>query len=146
MTQSQAYREKYLLSPANFGVPVRNLGTVERTVVANPVHPSPYFLWLNGTYKIYDVKPGAIVDLEVRRLDVDDVAVTREDGTTFSQKGSYSVEWRQPDGTYVTIPLLQQRSTRTGVDLVPGHYRVTVDYTTAEPPGSKQDVYEIDLM
>jgi hypothetical protein len=60
----------------------------------------------------------------LRRLDVDDVRVTREDGTGYVVKGTYEVYF---GGTRVVMG-----STNTGVDLLPGEYELVLNYTTAE--------------
>lgn len=145
-TQGGAYREKYLLNPSTWATNVGALAAdLEHTVLGNTAWTRGYFLWLNGTYANFEVAPGGTTIVQMQRLDVDDVEVTREDGTTFRTQGTYSIEWLSPSGAYVAWPELQKLPTKTGVDLVPGHYRVTVAYTTLEPPGPKQDVYEIDL-
>ena len=145
-TQGKVYREKYLLNQASWAINVDALtAELEHTVLGNTAWKKRYFLWLNGTYATYEVEPGKTTTVQMQRLDVDDVDVTREDGSKFRTAGTYSIEWLNPAGTYVAWPDLQKLPTKTGVDLVPGHYRVTVAYTTAEPPGPKQDVYELDL-
>lgn len=145
-TQGRAYREKYLVNPSTWAANVGALATdLEHTVLGKTAWPRGYFLWLNGTYANFEVAPGGTTVVQMQRLDVDDVEVTREDGTKFRTAGTYSIEWLNPAGNYVAWPELQKLPTKTGVDLVPGHYRVTVAYTTLEPPGPKQDVYEIDL-
>lgn len=144
--QGGAYREKYLLNPSSWAENVGKLASdLEHTVLGNTAWTRGYFLWLNGTYVNLEVAPGGTTVVQMQRLDVDDVEVTREDGTTFRTEGRYSIEWLTPAGTYVVWPELQNLPTKTGVDLVAGHYRVTVSYNTLEPPGPKQDVYEIDL-
>lgn len=145
-TQGKTYREKYLLNPSTWASNVGASATeLDYTVLAKPAWKQGYFLWLNGTYATFEVEPGKTTTVRWQRLDVDDVEVTREDGSKFRTAGTYSIEWLNPAGTYVAWPDLQKLPTKTGVDLVLGHYRVTVAYTTLEPPGPKQDVYELDL-
>lgn len=114
-------------------------------VAANPINKQQYFVWLNGTYTKHFIPAGTVQTVAIRRLDVDDVVVTNEDGTTFTTPGTYTVEWQQPDLSYRKIPSLATLPTKTGVDLVPGHYRVTVEHVSAGLPSHKTNVYEMDL-
>lgn len=114
-------------------------------VAANPINKQQYFVWLNGTYTKHFIPAGAVQTVAIRRLEVDDVVLANEDGTTFTTPGTYTVEWQRPDLSYRSIPSLQDLPTKTGVDLVPGHYRVTVDHVSAGLPSHKTAVYEMDL-
>ena len=83
--------------------------------------------------------------LKVGRIDVGHVAVTQGDGTTVTVVGSYDVQ--RP----VVVQGVEQfqsigcpAPTNTGIDVLPGRYRVVVDYDTAES-GHKQDVHDITI-
>jgi hypothetical protein len=66
------------------------------------------------------------------RLDIDDVLVTREDGSIFVTPGTYDIFF---GGARVAGPF----TTNTGLDLLPGEYEVVVRYPTAE--GTKANRY-----
>lgn len=74
------------------------------------------------------LQDGATIPLALGRVDIDDVTVRRENGTTYEQKGTYLLTC-VTDGTVVGT-----FSTGTGVDVLPGDYRADVTYTTAEGP------------
>lgn len=74
------------------------------------------------------LQDGATIPLALGRVDVDDVTVRRENGTTYEQKGTYLLTC-VTDGTVVGT-----FSTGTGVDVLPGDYRADVTYSTAEGP------------
>jgi hypothetical protein len=69
-------------------------------------------------------------DVHLHRLDIDDVIVTREDGTSFTTAGTYVLNF---GGKKIAGPF----NTKTGLDLLPGTYEVVVSYTTALGPQTK---------
>jgi hypothetical protein len=75
-------------------------------------------------------------DITLHRVDIDDVVVTREDGSTYTTKGTFEVYF---GGNRVAGPY----STALGVDVLPGAYEIVVKYTTAE--GAKSNTYDINL-
>lgn len=66
-------------------------------------------------------------NITLYRLDVDDVAVTREDGTQYTVRGSYELYF---GGQLTAGPF----STNTGLNLLSGAYELVVKYTTALGP------------
>ena len=86
--------------------------------------------------------PGRLVTLSqtadttinLHRIDVDDVVVTREDNTTFVQRGTYELYY---GGALVAGPY----PTNTGIDALDGDYEVVVKYTTGT--GAKTNRYTI---
>ncbi len=74
--------------------------------------------------------------IKLNRVDVDDVTITREDGTTYVVQGTYELYF---GGTLVVGPA----KTHTGVDALPGDYEVVIKYTTAE--GNQVDRQTITL-
>jgi hypothetical protein len=70
-------------------------------------------------------------DIKLHRIDVDDVVVTRDDGSTFTTKGNYRLEV----GGHLVFGSVV---TGTGVDVLPGKYDVVVEYTTAFGPQVKR--------
>jgi hypothetical protein len=75
-------------------------------------------------------------DVTLHRVDMDDVVVTREDGSTFTVKGTFEVYF---GGNRVAGPY----NTGSGIDLLGGAYEVVVKYNTAE--GQKTNTYDINL-
>ncbi len=65
--------------------------------------------------------------ITLNRLDVDDVAVTREDGLTYTVKGTYEVYY---GGALVAGPF----NTNTGLDFLPGTYELVIKFSTADGP------------
>ena len=60
--------------------------------------------------------------ISLNRLDVNDVTVTREDGTSYTTKGTYTLNY---GGVQVAGPY----STGTGIDVLPGTYEFSLSYT-----------------
>lgn len=90
------------------------------------------------------VAVGKTVDFKVKRIDVNDVLVTRDDGTTYSQKGTYVVS-RQDPTTGVFSPDFGGCSSATpsGLDVSPGVYKISTSWTTSEGPDSEDDVLDL---
>lgn len=65
--------------------------------------------------------------VNLKRLDVDHVVVTREDNTSYVLPGRYEVYF---GGNLVAGPF----ATNTGIDMLPGTYELVIKYTTAEGP------------
>lgn len=117
-----------------------------------------YEVVANNVMMPITLKAGQTKTVQLERLDVDDVDVTKEDGTTYSVKGYYTVE-RDDNGTWVPVMAQQTEyygscvdsgsatpfgaSTGTGLDVLPGNYRVTTRYSTAE--GQKTNVQTVSL-
>lgn len=95
--------------------------------------------------------------IRVKRIDVNDVLVTRENGSTYYAKGTYKVFRKGAvTGEYVPVVIALGESglcsrfiaqdefpTKTGIDVLPAEYKVTVSYKTEEGSDSKD--YFIDL-
>ena len=60
----------------------------------------------------------------LHRIDVDDVQVAREDGTTYTVRGTYELH---AAGARIAGPF----PTNTGIDALPGDYEIVVQYGTA---------------
>lgn len=67
------------------------------------------------------------LDLKLGRLDVDDIAVTQNDGSVRAVRGKYQVYDKNGNGM-----LLNPLDTNTGVDLPPGTYDVVATYTKTD--------------
>lgn len=120
------------------------------TAAEAPMH---YEVVVNNIVQKLDVKPGKTSTVQLERLDVDDVEVRREDGSKYNEKGTWKV-WRK-DATGAWQPLTRRHGqysdcsghaqpiqaefpTGYGIDVLPGDYRIQVDYSTAEG-GKKQE-------
>ncbi len=75
-------------------------------------------------------------DITLHRVDVDDVTVTREDGSTYTTKGTYEIYF---GGNRIAGPY----NTTSGIDLLSGAYEIVVKYNTAE--GQKTNTYDQTL-
>jgi hypothetical protein len=71
--------------------------------------------------------------VNLKRLDVDDVVVTRENGTTFSARGTFELYF---EGRRVVGPL----ATNMGVDVLPGTYELVIKYSTGDGPKTQRHV------
>lgn len=74
--------------------------------------------------------------ITLHRIDVDDVLVRREDGSTFVVRGTYEIWF---EGAKLAGPF----ATNTGLDALPGSYELRVAYTTAN--GAATNTYAVDL-
>ena len=120
-----------------------------------------YEIVVNNTWMPLTGKPGETKEIQLKRLDVNDVLVTRENGTTYTVHGSYTVSvavtdeatgaerWKQlevPDwqgGSNDPTTVARTFATKTGLTVLPGKYKVVVSYTTEE--GQRSDEYLVDM-
>jgi len=65
------------------------------------------------------------------RIDVNNVTVTREDGSTYVTSGTYEL---YQDGSRVAGPY----ATNTGIDAFPGTYELVISYSTADGPKTQR--------
>ncbi len=70
--------------------------------------------------------------IKLQRLDVDDVEITREDGTTAIVGGTYELFF---GGVRVAGPF----NTNTGIDVLPGTYELVTSFSTADGPQKQRD-------
>lgn len=98
----------------------RNLKVVGYSDVANNGYAK-----LGGRTLALTLHGGQTLTLPIGRVDMDDVVVTREDGTTVKVRGTYTVTCTDDNVR------LGPFATSTGVDVLPGKYRVDLTYTTA---------------
>ncbi|MGE0402516.1 MAG: hypothetical protein AB7T06_37790 [Kofleriaceae bacterium] len=89
--------------------------------------------------------PNQTLDFYVKRIDVNDVRITRENGTTYLVQGTWKVErkvgpsptaWEPVKPTPCNGPF----PTKSGIDVPPGTYRVTINYETGEGPEQQEHV------
>ncbi|MCB0367300.1 MAG: hypothetical protein H6624_09360 [Bdellovibrionaceae bacterium] len=119
-----------------------------------------YDLVINNIPHQFHLMPGQTLSVEMPRLDINHVLVTREDGSTYYQAGTYRVQYRDDESKkWQELKLTRYNGsatscgssyaqmsdfpTKTGLDVPPKLYRVTVTYTTRE--GSQQYVTEVDM-
>lgn len=118
-----------------------------------------YDIALNNVSFSVSAKAGDVVQIPLKRLDVNDVRVTREDGSTYMAPGKFQLfveetdpnsgakAWRQIytvglcNGTNAIA--YRDLSTKTGVTVFPGVYRLSIDYKTEE--GMKRTDMQVDL-
>jgi hypothetical protein len=75
-------------------------------------------------------------NIKLHRLDVDNVEVTKEDGTTYMASGKYEVYF---GGTRVAGPY----NTNTGIDLLPGTYELVITFNTADGPQTQRETFTL---
>ena len=101
-----------------------------------------YELVVNNVAVPIALTPGATKTIQLERLDIDDVAVTKETGEVYNVKGTWQLFRQGPAASWIPITVRHDCSngastavsygTGTGVDVLPGTYRVLISYTTAE--------------
>lgn len=74
--------------------------------------------------------------VKLYRLDVDNVEVTKEDGSTYTTTGRYEVYF---GGTRVAGPY----NTNTGIDLLPGTYELVITFTTADGQQTQRETFTL---
>jgi hypothetical protein len=97
--------------------------------------------------KGYSFKPSSQdfnIHLELKRIDVRDMLITRQDGTTYYQKGIYDVLVIGDDGEEKVGSYLYDLPTNSGVDVLAGYkYRVRVSVRSDEGILQKQ-TFDLD--
>lgn len=93
-----------------------------------------------GAPIVYGTEGAGPADLKLGRVDVSDVDVRQADGSTKKTRGSYTIHPADSSGwsSEVAGPF----TTETGVDLLPGTYRVVVSYpTSAGTTGTYEETF-----
>lgn len=122
--------------------------------------PKRYELVLNNVVMPLELRAGLTTTVQIERIDMDDVTVRREDGSTYQARGTWKLFRQGPNSTW--IPLTKRKPaysdcsgstngateqlvfpTNSGVDVFPGTYRVVLDYTTGE--GAKQKDFTVTV-
>jgi len=116
----------------NYAVPSTASGTLSLNAFKFP--ECVYSLTVAG--RTLPLSQAADNNVTLYRLDIDDVTVTREDGTTFVTAGTYELFY---GGLRVAGPY----PTSTGIDVLPGDYEAVVTYTTLE--GQKANHYTLSF-
>lgn len=117
-----------------------------------------YELVVNNTWMPIKAKRGQTVTVQLKRIDVNDVQVRQEDGTTYMASGTYQVSalvrtassgtntWqvlKVPRFTTSSPSAISNFPTKSGLTVVPGLYKIKVDYSTRE--GRRSFEQELDL-
>lgn len=112
-----------------------------------------YELVVNGVPTIVDLKPGDTKTFQLERLDVDDVEVTKEDGSTYTVRGTWKLFRQGPNNSWIPVthrtdcstgPGAQVAfSTNAGLDVLPGTYRLVFSYTTAEGAKTQEQIVTV---
>jgi hypothetical protein len=122
-----------------------------------------YTLLTNGIpYTFQFTQPASKLEIPIKRIDVNKVTVTREDGSDYETSGKYTIDVKI-NGKYqrVNVPkmvftkitasqygcgLMTQSifNTETGLDLPPNEYKFTVYYNTLEGKDQTKE-YFLDL-
>ncbi len=83
--------------------------------------------------------------LAIGRIEIDDVAVTQSSGAIVKVPGLYTIERATTSNGVKTFEnLCVQMPTKSGVDVLPGTYRVTTTYSTVEA-GKKTVVQSVTV-
>ena len=137
-TYSTAY--DYVTSWA--ALPVAGDTTVRVFPFANSEAPNHYELVVNNVATTLALKPGDTKTIQLERLDVDDVAVTKENGEVYTVRGTFQLFSKGPNNSWIPFTSRQDCSngagvpyslyTNSGIDVMPGTYRLIISYSTAE--------------
>lgn len=105
-----------------YSLPARATETLQLVAFQNPA--ATYSLNVGGRKVTLDQSRDNTITL--RRLDVDHVRVTREDGSVYMQPANFEIFF---GGTRVAAG-----TTNSGLDMLPGEYELVLSYKTAEGP------------
>lgn len=139
-----------LLQPVDGrGVPVigtrTNSTETDATYRVFPFAPGGghYLYTVQGLSATLDPKPGDKLTLKVKRIDVDDVNVTREDGSSYTVAGTWTVLHEDANGQFAPFAACGNIPTKRGIDVVPGVYKIVTSYNTQEGPATEEDVLDL---
>lgn len=87
---------------------------------------------------------GQTLDFKVKRIDVNNVLLTRNDGSTYYTKGTYVISRKDPaTGAYQPAFGGCSAATPSGIDVVPGVYKIATSWATADGPDSEEDILDL---
>lgn len=87
---------------------------------------------------------GQTVDFEVKRIDVNNVLVTREDGSTYSTTGQYVISRKDPaSGLFQPVLGGCVSTTPSGLDVSPSVYKIVTSWSTADGPDSQEAILDL---
>ena len=86
--------------------------------------------------------PGQTKTIQLERIEVDDVEVTKETGEVYTQRGTWQIFRQGPNNAWIPMTsrvdgsngagTQQNYATNSGLDVLAGTYRVIITYSTAE--------------
>ena len=101
-----------------------------------------YELVVSNVAQTIALTPGQTKTIQLERIEVDDVEVTKETGEVYNQRGTWQIFRQGPNNAWIPITARvdasngagtqQAYATNTGLDVFAGTYRVIISYTTAE--------------
>jgi hypothetical protein len=140
------YSNAYDQATSWAALPMKDDTTVKVFPFAASEGANHYELVVNNVAMPLALKPGDTKTIQLERLDVDDVEITKETGETYMAHGSYQLFRQGPNASWIPITVRQDCSngagqqvafpTNAGIDVLPGTYRLLISYATAE--GAKQ--------
>ncbi len=134
-------------------LPLKNDTTVKVFPFAASEGANHYELVVNNVATPLALKPGDTKTVQLERLDVDDVEVTKETGETYMVKGTWQLFRQGANNAWLPITVRQDCSTgagaqtsfptNSGLDVLPGTYRLVISYATAE--GTKTQDHTVSV-
>ncbi len=121
--------------------------------------PDRYELVVNNMVEPLALTPGASLEIDLDRIDVNDVTVTGSDGSKQSVAGTYEIyrdvsggweklalvggDWWDGQGCGQVVVGRSSFPTKTGLDVLPGRYKVVV--TWSSPLGTQTTEHILNL-
>ncbi|MFO0671896.1 MAG: hypothetical protein U0235_20110 [Polyangiaceae bacterium] len=91
---------------------------------------------LNAGGRTVTLNQSSSNSITLQRLDVDNVEVTRENGSTYTVAGTYELYF---GGARVAGPY----NTNTGIDVLPGTYELVTSFSTADGPQTQRETLNL---
>lgn len=107
-------------------------GTLELTAFMAPT----CVYTLNAGGRKAELSQSATNTVKINRVEVDDVEVTRENGSVNTVRGTYELFF---NGARVVGPL----ATNTGLDVLPGTYELVISYSTVDGPKTQRETFTL---
>jgi len=110
-------------------------------IAADATH---YEIWTGDLTAPLTLGVGQTLAFKVKRIDVNNVLIKRGDGSTYYTTGTYVVA-RKDDtsGSYKPAFGGCVSTTPSGLDVVPGVYKITTSWTTADGPDSEENILDL---
>jgi hypothetical protein len=147
---SPCSRQTLLIQRASSGVIADQMEMPAQSDASYRVFPftaaetSHYEVSVGGIPTPLTLTVGQTVEFKVKRIDVNDVLVTREDGSTYYTKGTYVLSRQDPaTGNYQPAFGGCVSPTSTGLDVAPGMYKISTSWTTADGADSEEDILDL---
>lgn len=138
-------------SPNYYGL--FSLSNIEQPITplsALPATSETYALFASHTvgslYKMaypFKIESERTTKIAVKRIDVHHPLITKENGEKYEGRGSYTIHTSSSPGVWVPVNNDGFLYTGHGIDVLPGEYKVTVTFSTAQKTETKE--YLLDL-